>query len=75
MPLEQLSKSDMFFPTYITKDPPNIYRWLMDCLKGNKVIIQQVLFIMEALKISDSRINANRGTALKGFISLMFYHP
>jgi hypothetical protein len=28
----------MFFPTFITQNPPNIYHWLMECLKGNKVM-------------------------------------
>ena len=51
--LEQISRNEMFFPTYITQNPPKIYCWLMEYLKGNKVISQSVLFIIEALKGSD----------------------
>ena len=45
--LEQLSKDQMFFPTFITQDPPNIYHWLMECLKGNKVMSESYVQIRD----------------------------
>jgi hypothetical protein len=37
----------MFFPTFITQDPPNIYHWLMECLKGNKVMSESYVQIRD----------------------------
>ncbi|XP_046858377.1 anaphase-promoting complex subunit 1-like isoform X2 [Xenia sp. Carnegie-2017] len=34
---EPPSKYDLFFPSFVTNDPPNVFKCLMACLKGQKI--------------------------------------